>query len=170
MNQTPADMCRMLKEYILHKRDYILGGIVEPSNFDRQCKIDVYADTIGQALRYNLRLHFMQYEYTEEKEDPVITADYFKYPSDWKEAFKERFFPKWLLRKFPIHYTQKPSLVKKVYVTRFIKNCPHMDTPDKEEHIRWMIHEPFFAPAPKGKGHGPDFQNAYGGSRRGPNW
>lgn len=27
-----------------------------------------------------------------------------EYPADWKEAFKERWFPKWLLQKFPVKY------------------------------------------------------------------
>ena len=27
-----------------------------------------------------------------------------KYPSDWKEAFKERWFPKWAKRKWPVRY------------------------------------------------------------------
>lgn len=29
-----------------------------------------------------------------------------KYPKDWWEALKERFFPKWLLRRFPVEYTK----------------------------------------------------------------
>lgn len=27
-----------------------------------------------------------------------------KYPKDWKEAFKERWFPKWLLKRYPVKY------------------------------------------------------------------
>lgn len=29
----------------------------------------------------------------------------FKYPMDWAEAFKERWFPKWLRKKYPVRYT-----------------------------------------------------------------
>lgn len=28
----------------------------------------------------------------------------YKHPKNWKEAFKERWFPKWLLKKFPVKY------------------------------------------------------------------
>lgn len=28
-----------------------------------------------------------------------------QYPADWKEAFKERWFPKWLLKRYPVKYT-----------------------------------------------------------------
>ncbi|HEY9661964.1 MAG TPA: hypothetical protein V6C65_26205 [Allocoleopsis sp.] len=27
------------------------------------------------------------------------------YPANWKEAFKERWFPSWLLKKYPVQYT-----------------------------------------------------------------
>ena len=29
-----------------------------------------------------------------------------KYPADWWQAFKERWFPKWLKRKHPVKYTE----------------------------------------------------------------
>lgn len=29
-----------------------------------------------------------------------------KFPSDWKESFKERWFPEWLLKKYPVKYTE----------------------------------------------------------------
>ena len=29
-----------------------------------------------------------------------------KYPATWWQAFKETFFPKWLLRKFPVQYEE----------------------------------------------------------------
>lgn len=37
----------------------------------------------------------------------------FKYPADWFQAFKERWFPKWLLDKFPVKY--KVLEVKALY-------------------------------------------------------
>lgn len=39
----------------------------------------------------------------------------FKYPSNWKESFKERWFPKWLLSKYPVVYTVKTFEVKATY-------------------------------------------------------
>jgi hypothetical protein len=32
-----------------------------------------------------------------------------KYPSNWIQAFKERWFPKWLEKKYPVKYTSKRS-------------------------------------------------------------
>lgn len=39
----------------------------------------------------------------------------FKYPSDWWEAVKERWLPKWLLKKYPVNYTYKEFEVKATY-------------------------------------------------------
>jgi len=42
-----------------------------------------------------------------------------KHPTDWKEAFKEKWFPKWVLKKYPVKYrvydalTIYPTLLKK---------------------------------------------------------
>lgn len=32
------------------------------------------------------------------------TFEEIRWPSNWKEAFKERWFPKWLLKYYPVHY------------------------------------------------------------------
>lgn len=39
----------------------------------------------------------------------------FKYPADWWQAFKERFFKGWLLKKYPVSYTHKVFEVKATY-------------------------------------------------------
>ena len=38
-----------------------------------------------------------------------------KYPQDWQEAFKERWFPKWLLKKYPVKYTKEKVSAKIFY-------------------------------------------------------
>jgi hypothetical protein len=39
----------------------------------------------------------------------------FKYPADWWQAFKERWFSKWLLERYPVNYTHKEFRVKATY-------------------------------------------------------
>ena len=39
----------------------------------------------------------------------------FKYPADWREAFKERWFKGWLLKRYPVRYTHKEFIVKATY-------------------------------------------------------
>lgn len=38
-----------------------------------------------------------------------------KYPKDWWQAFKEKFFTKWLLKKYPVQYTKRVFDVKVLY-------------------------------------------------------
>jgi len=38
-----------------------------------------------------------------------------RYPKDWKEAVKERFFPEWALKRWPVRYTVKVFDVRVVY-------------------------------------------------------
>lgn len=59
-------------------------------------------------------------------------------PLDWWEAVKLRFFPKWLLMKFPIKYETIATLVN---VDKF---CPHLNiktTDDEYYHIAWLADE-----------------------------
>ena len=49
----------------------------------------------------------------------------FKYPADWWEAFKEKWFKGWLLRRFPVNYTHKEFQVKATYPDLLVqKNEP----------------------------------------------
>ena len=67
-----------------------------------------------------------------------------KWPSDWRQAFKERWFPKFLLKRFPVQY-------KTVSVHREIaaKTCPHIDNGshrnDQTVHFEWL-RKPFDMP------------------------
>ena len=47
-----------------------------------------------------------------------------KYPEDWWQAFKERWFPKWLLKKFPIEWTEWDAWL---IVPNWFKEFPHLE-------------------------------------------
>ena len=48
--------------------------------------------------------------------------EHFQYPADWWQAFKERWFPEWLLKKYPVRYTHKEFLVKATYPDLVVQN------------------------------------------------
>jgi hypothetical protein len=48
--------------------------------------------------------------WTEEFEGEIV-----KYPSTWVQAFKEEWFPNWLLKKYPVKYTSRKSSFKILY-------------------------------------------------------
>lgn len=50
-----------------------------------------------------------------------------KYPADWKEAFKERWYPKWLLKRYPVVYVD--------YVIKAYELYPDIVVPNKSYSI-----------------------------------
>lgn len=46
----------------------------------------------------------------------------FKYPADWWQAFKERWFPGWLLKRYPVVYTHREFQVKATYPELMIQH------------------------------------------------
>ncbi len=67
---------------------------------------EVYRDHLSNQLRLQLR----GYVWAED----VGTAKV-KYPRDWWQHFKERWFPKWALDKWPVVYTHKSFNAKVIY-------------------------------------------------------
>jgi hypothetical protein len=55
------------------------------------------------------------------------------WPSDWKEAFKERWFPHWLKRRFPVNY-QSVHIDQPIYLAV----CPHTGVDKRKRHLEWM--------------------------------
>lgn len=59
-----------------------------------------------------------------------------KWPADWWQALKERWFPGWLLRWFPVEY-------ESIYVNRpfFKAVCPHIHVKGQGAHLQWLLRE-----------------------------
>jgi hypothetical protein len=57
----------------------------------------------------------------------------YRYPSDWKQAFKERWFPKWLLKKYPVKYDV--LIPKALYPDISLKNRPSFFRVDKSTNV-----------------------------------
>lgn len=49
------------------------------------------------------------------------------YPLNWKEAFKERWFPKWILKRYPVQYKEIELSIAEVYPN--ISECPRNERP-----------------------------------------
>jgi len=61
---------------------------------------------LGGRLRFNLET----YIYGKEHPKKEIV-----YPADWWEALKERFAPKWFLKKYPVRSTVITCSLKEIY-------------------------------------------------------
>jgi len=56
-----------------------------------------------------------------------------RWPADWWQAFRERWFPSWILARFPVKYVVI-DIEQKIY--RAV--CPHVDCPGESIHFQWF--------------------------------
>jgi hypothetical protein len=85
--------------------DYI--STAQLKNFD----IETLKNSMTNAIVLKLRGFLMGEKLREERKDWKVS-----YPSSWWQMFKRQYFPKWLLKRFPVrHTTLKRKVVFKVY-------------------------------------------------------
>lgn len=86
---------------------------------------EIRVDDVAEVLFFKLQ------SYIEgiEKEKIIV---YRKYPKNWVESLKERFLPKFLLKKFPIKYEEID-----INVSRFII-YPHFEYENASLHFEWI--------------------------------
>lgn len=82
----------------------------------RNVKITEYRDLLYQTLVINVEAIFNQ-----------LKIEAARYPADWWQAVKERWFPQWLLSRYPVEYTSVPRYAV----------CPHLDS-KKDKHIYFL--------------------------------
>jgi hypothetical protein len=58
-----------------------------------------------------------------------------KYPANWKEAFKERWFPKWMLERYPVRYTVFIVDAKILY-PNFVYHIPENNIELRDRRIK----------------------------------
>lgn len=58
-----------------------------------------------------------------------------QYPEDWWQAFKERWFPEWAKRRWPVQY-------REVRYEKFAAMCPHVHVADPKSHLRFLYDAP----------------------------
>lgn len=65
-------------------------------------KVDAYRilDETFEGMRIELRAHVLA-------EHVGGVSHEFSYPKDWWQAFKDRWFPKWALKRWPVEKTRK---------------------------------------------------------------
>ena len=69
--------------------------------------------------------------------EAYVIHGHFDVPETWWQHFKESYFPKWILKRFPV----KTKKLK--YTENYHRICPHMDIPAKSNmerntHISWL--------------------------------
>jgi len=85
---------------------------IAPSCLEVQQDIDYVAKQLVQTLYMKI--------YGRELERIEV-----KYPADWIQAFKERWFPASILKKFPVRYTTKTITATELYPQISVKDQQH---------------------------------------------
>ena len=88
-----------VKDFLLEKIHYELGIRIDTRHLyyaNVECAYKVIDSIANDAL---LQIH--GFVWGENLKEPK----YIRYPKDWKEAFKERWFPKFLLNRWPVKYS-----------------------------------------------------------------
>lgn len=93
--------------------------LLERFTFDVRQELD--AAIMGATCDVNIQLSAMAERMVASIRGYVwaaTTENHFsvRYPADWREALKERFFPKWALKRFPVKYTDAKAKIKR-YLT-----------------------------------------------------
>jgi len=97
----------------LNVEEFAVQHCIDPRNL----KVEESADYISDYLTHTLWWKV----YGRELEKMEV-----KYPTDWKQAFKERWFPSFILKKFPVQYTVRTISAMELYPQMSIKdqsNC-----------------------------------------------
>lgn len=115
LDNVPIDIS-LLHGHATHtegKRENYWGETVPTTKI----QLDINRFTAEQRMARSTMGNFSTREHLDEivfRLEQRIATQHLKeisYPSDWKEAFKERWFPKWLLQKFPVKYTRYDAKV-----------------------------------------------------------
>lgn len=60
-----------------------------------------------------------------------------KWPLDWWQAFRERWFPEWWLKKHPVEWDR----VDVDEAVTYGPVCPHIKQPKQSIHLNWMANK-----------------------------
>jgi hypothetical protein len=85
------------------------------------------ADAIPDIMGDQIRLMFRAMLFGNGKEKRRC-----EWPATWWQHFKQRWFPRWALRRWPVKMEVREWEV-------FQRVCPHLNVPESDRHVRWMI-------------------------------
>ena len=94
----------------------------------RRARVEVETEVCG-----NLQVSMESYIVGMPAETIKI---YRKYPKDWWQAVRERWLPKFWLKRWPVVYK-----VIDINEQRYKAVCPHINVPDNRPHLTWMAQQ-----------------------------
>jgi hypothetical protein len=110
-------------------------GVLEPHlTPDARAAIEVELQSGLGGLVLKMRRHMLAVAGTEHRQS-------FVYPADWWQAVKERFAPRWFLRRWPVERIEHTLKVEAYGAV-----CPHHDDPPPAPHMQFLMDSRDFLP------------------------
>jgi hypothetical protein len=126
--QLVLNKVHLVTRYELDRRE--LHGLSANSAVD-------YVEHVGRELAVYLDTYMLGLR------EQIIDIDE-KWPEDWWQAFRERWFPKWWLRRHPVRYKEVS-----VHQEIFKAVCPHTQAPPDSDACRiWFAEKAGLKKAP----------------------
>lgn len=113
------------KSIKLEKFKYYLTKKLYETLFESEVDLETVATFAADEILINIK-----YAIYGEK----LNVEYISYPQDWWEGFKERWFPTWLLERYPVKYT--------VHTIKFMVQYPEFRPAHLGQQVlTWMVEE-----------------------------
>ena len=114
----------------LERYTVLLNQIMKEENFCSPVELNAYREEALKRLVYELRVHLA----SAPERELILSEVRHDVPADWWEAVRERWFPAWWVRRWPIKY----EAIEVRRIERQIKVCPHIGWKEKD-HQRWLV-------------------------------
>lgn len=88
-------------------------------------------DIATQSIVKRLTFYLWGNKVNEEEHDDVVHV----YPATMWEELKRDFWPKWLVRRYPVRYSRDITH----HTTKHYHVCPHLDYKDNRKHLEFMV-------------------------------
>ena len=118
-----------MTEFEISLREVAVRALLEDFQSAKDLRLNIYYEKAVQKLAIQLRMFIAASEKHEERVQETVD-----YPSTWWDHTKVRWFPRWLLKRFPPAYTTFKTLVRvdNTYM------CPHLAVDPNLTHARWL--------------------------------
>lgn len=123
------DVKNLFEKYVAERVQVRFGLMSKPLEMLQRANVRVESEDYGDRLAFALEtwIHAMPGKRIRE---------YKEWPKDWWQAFRERWFPVWWLRRYPV----KTDFIE-IDIQQYLAVCPHIQDDEQKEHLDWLAYE-----------------------------
>jgi len=118
-----------IKKITLQKIRFGVSQYVSESML-REFVVDVYTDIQNKTIQTVIKWFIPGRLASTDQE----TKKYVKTWASWQDAFKDRWFPEFLKRRYPVKRVTSPVII----IHKHYHMCPHLDYPQPRKHLEFL--------------------------------